>query len=84
MSPAPGAVAAAILALVAARGAGRSACPSEVARALSPDWRALMPLVRAEAARLGAEGRIRVTQRGRTVDPAGARGPVRLALPAPD
>ena len=56
-------VRAAILELVAARGADKSACPSEVARRLYPeDWRAHMGEVRAAARELLREGRIRVTQ----------------------
>jgi hypothetical protein len=79
---APEEVEAAILAAVAARGAGRSICPSEVARALAPqDWRPLMPAVRDAAARLAAAGRIAVTQGGRAVDAGAARGPIRLGLP---
>ena len=54
---------AAILELVATRGADKSACPSEVARRLYPeDWRAHMDEVRAAARELLREGRIRVTQ----------------------
>ncbi len=54
-------------------------CPSEVARALDPeDWRPLMDEVRAAAARLVATGDIEVTQGGEVVDPATARGPIRL------
>lgn len=61
--------------------APKSLCPSEVARALSPeDWRALMPLIRAEAARLQDAGEISVTQRGKTVSAEEAKGPIRLAL----
>jgi hypothetical protein len=76
-------VEAAILALVEARGPGRSVCPSEVARALAPDeasWRALMPEVRAAAGRLRGRGLVRVTRRGRPADPCAARGPIRLSL----
>jgi hypothetical protein len=80
-APAPGTIRAEIEDRVAARGPGRTICPSEVARALAADWRPLMPAVRAEAARLAAEGRIAVTQKGRPVDPETARGPVRLGLP---
>ena len=76
--PSPDTIRAEIEARVAARGPGRTICPSEVARALAADWRPLMPAVRAEAARLAAEGRIAATQTGRRVDPATARGPVRL------
>ena len=53
-------------------------CPSEVARALSDDWRPLMDDVRAAAGRLVASGDIEVTQGGAVVDPATARGPIRL------
>jgi hypothetical protein len=79
-------IAAAILDAAARRGPGRTLCPSEVARALDPDgWRALMPAVRDQAARLAAEGLIAVTQAGLPVDARTARGPIRLGLgdPAP-
>ena len=72
-----------ILALCAERGVGRTICPSEVARRAAPieaDWRALMPAVRSAAARLAAQGRIRITQRGHAVDIANVRGPVRLGV----
>ena len=74
-------VAAAILTAVAARAAGKSICPSEVARLLAEDWRPLMPAVRAAAARLAAAGVLRVTQKGAAVDAMTARGPIRLAAP---
>lgn len=70
---------AAILARAAACGAGTSFCPSEVARAISPDWRGLMPGVRAAAAVLAREGRLRVTRRGVEVDALTTKGPIRLA-----
>jgi fructosamine-3-kinase len=77
------AVAHAILALVAERGAGKSICPSEAARRLDPArWRDLMPLVRVVAGDLWSEGRVSVTQRGEAVDPACVRGPIRLSAPA--
>jgi hypothetical protein len=72
---------AAILTLALDRGAGRSLCPSEAARALAEDWRPLMPLVRQAAAALAARGAIVVTQRGAPVDALHARGPIRLGLP---
>ncbi|MGY6549476.1 MAG: DUF3253 domain-containing protein [Roseinatronobacter sp.] len=71
---------AALLDLAQARGRVRSFCPSEAARALSPDWRALMPEVRRVAALLQAEGLIAATQRGQSVQVAQARGPIRLRL----
>jgi hypothetical protein len=71
-----------LLSLLAARG-GKTICPSEVARAIAPhDFRTLMPAVRAVAAELCARGAIVVTQRGRAVDVARARGPVRLSVPS--
>ncbi|WP_277871188.1 DUF3253 domain-containing protein [Thalassorhabdomicrobium marinisediminis] len=59
-----------------ARGADKSFCPSEVARALADDWRPLMPRVRTCAVRL----RLRATQQGAPVDPLTAQGPIRLSL----
>jgi len=79
----------AILDLLASRAPGASICPSEAARALATAggaadaWRQLMIPVRRTAARLVAAGRIEMTQRGRVVVPATARGPVRLRLPRP-
>jgi hypothetical protein len=68
----------AILDLALQRGRGKSLCPSEVAKALEPeDWRALMPEVRRVAV---AMPEIMTTQNGVEVDPATARGPIRLRL----
>lgn len=63
------------------RAADATICPSEVARALAPDpaWRELMERVRRVAATEQAAGRLEFRQRGEAVDPAGARGPIRLA-----
>jgi hypothetical protein len=62
--------------LARARAPGRTFCPSEAARRLSPDWRPLMPEVRRVAAGLP----LVATQSGRPVDPMTARGPIRLHL----
>jgi hypothetical protein len=72
----------AILAATAARGADKSICPSEVARALSPDaWRGLMARVRREAALLAREGRIDILRKGKPVDPTTEiRGVIRLRI----
>lgn len=71
-----------ILALLDARPATSSICPSEVARDLAPDdWRPLMQPVRDAAARLVAAGRVEVTQGGGVVDVTTARGPVRIRRP---
>ena len=80
-APASLALRAAILDLLARRGAGKSICPSEVARAVRADWRPLMGSVRAEAAAMVTEGLIEVTQKGVVVAPETARGPIRLRLP---
>ena len=72
-----------ILNLLEARGAGKTICPSEAARALaySDDreaWQPLLEPVCAAARRLVAEGSIEITQGGRVVDPSRAKGPIRL------
>lgn len=74
--------AAAILSLLAERQPEASICPSEAARRLDPaGWRNRMVEVREAAVRLAAAGRLVVTQRGSPVDPAAARGPIRLRRP---
>ncbi|MBY6202190.1 DUF3253 domain-containing protein [Maritalea mobilis] len=70
------AIAVELMRLARLRGADKSFCPSEVARALSADWRPLMPEVRRVAAGLP----LIATQRGAAVDPVTARGPIRLRL----
>jgi hypothetical protein len=78
------AIAAEILRQAEARGAGKSICPSEVARALDPReeaWRRLMGPVRAAAIRLARGGRIEVLRKGKPVDPeAEIRGVIRLRI----
>ncbi|MFM2398421.1 MAG: hypothetical protein RL341_578 [Pseudomonadota bacterium] len=73
-----------MFALLSKRQPQASICPSDVARALAPTdaaWRALVPHVRTVAAQLVRAGTLEVTQRGEPVDPAAARGPIRLRLP---
>lgn len=76
-----------MLALVEERGAGKTICPSEVARAIGgphPDgWGPLMQPVRRVAVALAKEGRIAILRKGRPVDPDDFRGTYRLALPTP-
>ncbi len=78
--PDPAAIEALLLALVRARRADASICPSEVARGLDDThWRSLMPPVRDVARRLAQQGVIEVTQRGRVLDADEAwRGAIRL------
>jgi hypothetical protein len=69
----------AILNLLDQRGAGKTVCPSEVAREVLPSgWRSLMDPVRAAARRLVEANEIVITQRGRVVDPDHAKGAIRL------
>jgi hypothetical protein len=70
---------AAILDLLGERAPFASICPSEAARRVEPDgWRELMEPAREAARRLVGEGAVEVVQRGRVVDPATARGPIRI------
>ena len=74
----------ALLAIIHQRGPLANACPSEVARRLSPDaWRALMPQVRAVAAQLAQTGLLEIAQGGNAVSPQGPwRGPIRFRRPS--
>ena len=75
----PEAIQAEILRQVAARGAGRSICPSEVARALAPEgWRPLMAAVRREAATLAGAGQLDILRKGKPIAPEAMRGVIRL------
>jgi hypothetical protein len=72
---------ASILRLVEARGADKSVCPSEVARALRPEsWQSLMGPVRQAAVRLVGAGRIEILRKGKPVAPEAVRGVIRLRL----
>jgi hypothetical protein len=64
--------------------AGRTICPSDVARVVGgARWRAAMPAVREVAAELAEAGDLVVTQRGEPVSLPAVRGPVRLAPARP-
>lgn len=68
-----------ILDLLSQRADTSSICPSDAARAVGgDDWRDLMDDTRRVAARLVSEGRVQITQGGEVVDPAEARGPIRI------
>lgn len=72
----------AILALVEQRGVGKTICPTEAARVVSPEhWRKLLPEVRAEAVRLAGDGQISIYRKGQPVDPMDFKGVYRLGLP---
>jgi hypothetical protein len=69
-----------ILQLAAERGEEKSFCPSEVARALSEEWRPLLTHVRAAARRLAEEGRIDILRHGKPILPSEIKGVIRLRL----
>ncbi|GAB3599985.1 hypothetical protein GCM10027446_32700 [Angustibacter peucedani] len=69
-----------IVDLLDQRGAGKTICPSDAARAVGSEdtWRDLMEPARRAARRLVASGDVEVTQGGRVVDPSTAKGPLRI------
>jgi hypothetical protein len=69
-----------ILDLLRARGREKTICPSEVLGDQDKQNQALMEQVRASARTLASQNLIEFTQRGKVVDPAAARGPIRLRL----
>jgi hypothetical protein len=82
-TPTPKEIEDTIVALLEARDPGKTICPSDAARALGGNdgFRPLMEPVRARAREMVDRGELEVTQRGQVVDPAAARGPIRLRLP---
>ena len=72
-----------ILALTAQRGPAKSICPSEVARALRPDWQSLLSEVRRVACRLAVAGQIDILRKGHVVAPAEVKGVIRLRAVQP-
>jgi hypothetical protein len=69
-----------ILQIATERGEQKSFCPSEVARALSEEWRPLLTHVRAAARRLAEAGQIDILRHGKPIEPAAIRGVIRLRL----
>lgn len=78
----------AILEAVADRGAGKTVCPSEIARHLAGSdekvWRLMMAPIRTVAVALADAGELRILRKGRAVDPHAFKGIYRLALPETD
>ncbi|MEU5764608.1 DUF3253 domain-containing protein [Streptomyces asoensis] len=72
----------AILELLERRAPAATICPSDAARTVyegdDDGWRALTEPARRAARRLVTAGEVEITQGGRPVDPASARGPVRI------
>ena len=80
--------------LLAERGAGKSICPSEAARALQKTygkasapadaWRRYLAPVRQQALHLARRGDLLILRKGKPVDPQKpVKGVIRLALPLP-
>ena len=74
-----------IMRLLAERGAGKTICPSEVARAIAGSdetkWRLQMSPVRRAATALANAGKVEIRRKGRVVDPEDFKGIYRIALP---
>ncbi|MGW7267464.1 DUF3253 domain-containing protein [Streptomyces sp. NPDC054842] len=72
----------AILDLLEQRRPTATICPSDAARSVyegdGDGWRELMEPARRAARRLVDAGEVEITQAGRPVDPATARGPIRI------
>ncbi len=93
-NPKPDPIAQQIFDLLAARGPGKSICPSEAARAMqaaygkpsapADAWRRYLAPVRQQALHLARRGEILILRKGKPVDPhKPVKGVIRLALPRP-
>jgi len=83
MTSPPSPIEAQILVMTSERGPDKSICPSEVARALDPDWRGMLTQVRQAATRLAQAGRIEILRKGKPVDPGAFKGVIRLRAKGP-
>jgi hypothetical protein len=75
----------AILDLVTERGPEKSICPTDAARKLAGDaagmaWRSKLSPVRLAAMRLAKAGKIEILRKGKKIDPADAKGVIRLRI----
>ena len=75
-----------IIELIANCDAGKSVCPSEVARAINGNdekaWRLLMKPIRQQAVILADQGEISIIRKGKLADPHDFKGVYRLGAPA--
>jgi hypothetical protein len=69
-----------ILDLLHARGQDKTICPSELLDGDDKQDSALMEEVRSSARTLASQHLIEFTQRGKVVEPAAVKGPIRLRL----
>ena len=70
------------LALLARRAPGATICPSEVARAIAPDWRGAMPAVHAAIDGLVGDGLVRLSWKRQPLTTRS--GPYRIGRPGDD
>jgi hypothetical protein len=75
-------VRAATLSLLAHRAPDATICPSEVARAIAPDWRDGMPAVHAAIDGLVRDGLVQLSWKGRPLSTRS--GPYRIGRPGVD
>lgn len=73
-----------IMNLLNQRGPLKTICPSEVLSLEKKKDKNMMEHVRKSASLLASEGRIVITQSGKTVDPTSFKGPIRLKLKRED
>lgn len=70
-----------ILSMATQRGADKTICPSEVARAMFPaNWRNHMDDIREVAIDLQQQGKVTITQKGEPVDVNYIKGPIRIKI----
>lgn len=68
------------LSMLAFRAPHATICPSEVARAVAPDWRGAMPEVHAAIDELLKAGLVRISWKGQSL--ATRSGPYRIGRPS--
>lgn len=73
-------VAAEILRQTIDAGPTRSVCPTDIARALAPEWHGQLTAVRRAAIQLAEAGRIEILRKGKPVAPAVVKGVIRLRI----
>jgi hypothetical protein len=76
-----------VLRLARERGAGRTICPTEAAKAAAEqrgtpdDWRGKLNAVKAAATRVALRGGVAIYRKGKPVDPNDFKGIYRIGLP---
>lgn len=78
-----------VLRLAKERGAGKTICPTEAAKAAAQqrgedNWQARLPGVKAAAIRLAKRGGVSIYRKGKPVDPDDFKGIYRIGLPPED